>query len=127
MQAIVATMVFRKSFLVRSKAGPVFAWVSFSSAVETRRWRVCLAAWIVAGLAVISLWVGSPVAANRLRLQGLDAVEPGLDQQPVQCVRRVRGGFADPFRHAERGHCQGGAGCRGQPRLRHGAPRRHRG
>ena len=45
--------------------------------VLNSRQRICLAACVVAGLSVILLYVGSPLAANRLRHQGLDALEEG--------------------------------------------------
>ena len=57
--------------------------------VLSNRWRVCLAAWIVAGLAILMLWVGSPVAANHLRLQGLDALEEGGYSTAIARFRRA--------------------------------------
>lgn len=57
--------------------------------VLSSRWRVCLAAWIVAGLAILMLWVGSPVAASYLRLQGLDALEEGSYSTAIARFRRA--------------------------------------
>ena len=57
--------------------------------VLSSRWRVCLAAWVVAGLAIILLWVGSPVAANHLRIQGLDALEEGSYSTAIASFRRA--------------------------------------
>ncbi len=52
-------------------------------------WRTCLAAWSVAVLAIILLYVGSPVAANQLRHQGLDALEEGSYSIAIVKFRRA--------------------------------------
>jgi tetratricopeptide (TPR) repeat protein len=57
--------------------------------VLNSRQRVCLAACLVAGLSVILLYVGSPVAANRLRHQGLDALEDGSYSRAITKFQRA--------------------------------------
>ena len=53
------------------------------------RWRICLAACSVAGLSIILLHVGSPVAANQLRHQGLDALEDGSYSTAIARFQRA--------------------------------------
>ena len=57
--------------------------------VLNSRWRICLAACLVAGLSVIFLYVGSPVAANQLRRQGLDALEDGSYSTAIAKFQRA--------------------------------------
>ena len=56
--------------------------------LKSRR-RICLAACLVAFVSVMLLYVGSPVAANRLRHQGLDALEDGGYSTAIAKFRRA--------------------------------------
>ncbi len=57
--------------------------------VLTSPWRTCLATCLLAGLSVLLLYVGSPVAANQLRHQGLDALESGRYSSAIVRFQRA--------------------------------------